>query len=49
MAFLRPLTANKNPHPAPVAHLADQSGRDGEWGYSNRLEECHCTERRTLL
>ena len=29
MAFLRPLTANLNPHPTPVAPLAGQSGDRG--------------------
>ena len=34
MAFLRPLTANKNPHPAPVAPLAEHivAERGGELG-----------------
>ena len=32
MAFLQPHTAIKTPHPAPVAPLADQSGREG-WGW----------------
>ena len=26
MAFLRPLTANLTPHPAPIAPLADRGG-----------------------
>ena len=37
MAFLRPLTANKNPHPAPVAPLAEHIVAErGELGLVTR-------------
>ena len=37
MAFLRPLTANKNPHPAPVAPLAEHIvAKRGELGLVTR-------------
>jgi len=38
MAFLQPLTANLTPHLAPVAPLADQSGREG-WDWDSDLDE----------